>query len=429
MSSISKFFQEKYPSIALLLAGAGLTLAIQKVLPAIKKKQVEEIPFEEFKTHKNYGDVKPEDEIKPEELELLLKEYAKKIADQKMLENIIPRAFETEDDLKKLCENLRYTGTKNDLESLTKAISKPIWELLMRGGKKWRPILCMLIMDAYGVDHGKFSEIIAFSEIVHNGTLIIDDIQDGSLKRRDLPCVHLLFGVDIAINAGNMMYFAPFYALIRALENNKEIPRDKLISFSKIYSEEMVNVHFGQGWDIYWHNQQSDVVPTVEQYLQMTSHKTGCLARLSSRLACEAIGVSQEIQAQFSVYSETIGVAFQIQDDILNLVGKEYVSTKGMYGEDIYEGKITLMVIHSLKNGEKDDSQRLKEILKMKTQDQDLIDEAIKLIQKTGSIDYARGVAEDLIKKAWEGIKDFIPNVKAKAYLKAFSQSVINRKK
>ncbi len=87
------------------------------------------------------------------------------------------------------------------------------------------------------------------------------------------------------------------------------------------------------------------------------------------------------------------------------------------------------MVIHSLNNGTASDSKRLREILRLKTQDQKLIDEAVTLIKKTGSIEYSRGVAEDLITQAWEGIKEFVPNGKPKAYLKAFSKYVVKRKK
>jgi len=105
------------------------------------------------------------------------------------------------------------------------------------------------------------------------------------------------------------------------------------------------------------------------------------------------------------------------------------VATKGMYGEDIHEGKMTLMVIHSLNNGEKIDSDKLLEILKLKTLDKGLIDEAIGLIKKTNSIEFSQQVAEKLIKDGWEKIKDYIPNNKSKGALKELAEYFIKRKK
>jgi len=97
------------------------------------------------------------------------------------------------------------------------------------------------------------------AEIVHNGSLMIDDIQDGSEKRRGEPCTYKKFGVDIAINAGNFMYFGPILQLYNY------IPKDKQLACHQIQNDEMTRIHFGQAWDIYWHNQKK-TVPSEPQY-------------------------------------------------------------------------------------------------------------------------------------------------------------------
>lgn len=74
----------------------------------------------------------------------------------------------------------------------------------------------MLIAQLYGRKKEEVYEIAALCEIVHNGTLIVDDIEDSSTVRRDKACVHLLYGVDISVNAGNFMYFAPFHYLLKS---------------------------------------------------------------------------------------------------------------------------------------------------------------------------------------------------------------------
>lgn len=85
----------------------------------------------------------------------------------------------------------------------------------------------------------------------------------------------------------------------------------------------------------------------------MTAHKTGVLARLSSRMVCASLGANEQQTQSLIQFVENMGVAFQIQDDLLNLEGEEFKKTKGYNGEDIHEGKITLMVIHHLQNAKK----------------------------------------------------------------------------
>lgn len=101
----------------------------------------------------------------------------------------------------------------------------------------------------------------------------------------------------------------------------------------------MTSLHIGQGWDILWHNvdKLEGKYPTENDYLQMTAHKTGVLARLSARLVCVHLNLSKKEEEILSKFAETMGVAFQIQDDLLNLEGTEYMKTKGYSGEDIHE--------------------------------------------------------------------------------------------
>jgi geranylgeranyl pyrophosphate synthase len=116
---------------------------------------------------------------------------------------------------------------------------------------------------------------------------MVDDIEDSSSIRRNKPCVHHLFGTDIAINSGNMMYYAPMLSLAKSRKYSDEV----LLKLNIIYLEEMVQLHIGQGWDILWHNidKLGAEYPSEAQYLQMTAHKTGVLARLSSRMVCAAL--------------------------------------------------------------------------------------------------------------------------------------------
>jgi len=101
---------------------------------------------------------------------------------------------------------------------------------------------------------------------------------------------------------------------------------------------------------------------------------------------------------------------------------------KGYSGEDIHEGKMSLIVIHALKSLSECDRERLFEILQMKTNDSKLIAEAIELLKKSNSIDFARDVASDLVEEAWKNVKDAIPNSKAKENLEKLGKFFIKRK-
>jgi geranylgeranyl diphosphate synthase type 3 len=141
--------------------------------------------------------------------------------------------------------------------------------------------------------------------------------------------------VDVSINAGNMMYFLP----IHRLKEMKKYDEVTLLRLLDIYLDEMVHIHFGQGWDIVWHSYyiKENKIPTEAQYIQMVSHKTGVLPRMLTRMTSLVCGLDAATAQKLSTFSERIGLAFQIQDDILNLTESELTKGKGYLGEDIHE--------------------------------------------------------------------------------------------
>jgi geranylgeranyl diphosphate synthase type I len=149
------------------------------------------------------------------------------------------------------------------------------------------------------------------------------------------------------------------------------------------------------------------------------------LARLAARLAVILNEGGQELEEKLGKFSESIGIAFQIQDDILNIAplkdwGKEI-------GDDINEGKRTLLVVHILKKANGPDKKRLIEILNMHTKDQKLIKEAIAIIKRHGSIEYAKEFARKIVRDAWKGVEPLLAESKAKQKLKAFANFMVER--
>ncbi len=354
------------------------------------------------------------------DIEKFLKEKAAII--DKLIEKYIPRNFEKNSLVFELSPP-RYGPS---LEALDQAIAQPLWDFLGRGGKRWRPALFLLVIEALGEDSEKFLDFAIIPEVIHNGTIMVDDVEDDSTFRRGKPCTHRIFGIDIAVNTGNAMYFLPLLTLVK---NKNKLSPKMFNKIYEIYTTEMVNISLGQAMDIAWHKglANADLI-TEAQYLQMCAYKTGTLARMAAKIAAVLANADENVVEKIGSFAEAVGVAFQIQDDILDLTGEEFAEKKGGCGQDITEGKRTLMVIHALEKAGPSDKDRLKEILKMHTTEQGVRDEAISILQKYGSIDYAKQFARNLVQQSWEEVDKLLLPSDAKEKLRAFAKYLVERK-
>jgi len=340
----------------------------------------------------------------------------------KEIEKWLPRKGE-EKALLRLTKNANYSLPLQEYEE---GLSKPLYELLDRGGKRWRPVLLALVAEAFGVKKDVYKTLFPVIEVIHNSSLISDDIEDGSEMRRGKPAVHKIFGVDIALNASEFAFFAPVQACII---QNKKIGKRIKLKLLEIYLEEMTKLSMGQAMDIVWHNNIGRANEITEnEYFQMCAWKTGTLARMAAKMGAALGNASDEAIEAIGEYAEKIGIAFQIQDDILNLTGEEFAEKKGGVGEDITEGKRSLMVIHTLQVASQEDKKRLIEILSMHTTDQNLRNEAIAIIKKYNSIEYAKQVAKKLLQEGWAKADAYLPNNEYKQKLKDLSTFLVERK-
>jgi geranylgeranyl pyrophosphate synthase len=191
----------------------------------------------------------------------------------------------------------------------------------------------------------------------------------------------------------------------------------------------MINLSVGQAMDIAWHRGLANADRIDERdYLQMCAYKTGTLARMAARLAAVLADANVELVDKLGRFAESIGVAFQMQDDVLDLTSAEFTERKGGRGEDITEGKRTLAVIHALKTADAKDRERLIEILNMHTSSQELRDEAIKIMTKYGSIEHVKEFAGKIVRESWQQAGRLLPASEAKERLNAFAAFLIERK-
>ena len=354
-------------------------------------------------------------------IEKFLEEKAPLI--DKAIEKYIPRKFTKDAVLFKVNPPM-YSY---NLEPLNKAIAEPIWDMLDRGGKRWRPALFLLICEALGKDSDCCIDFSIIPEVIHNGTLIIDDIEDSSKLRRGKPCTYKIFQIDIAVNAGNAMYYLPLLPLMaQKAKLTPEMERDVY----EVYVQEMINLSMGQAMDIAWHRGIANADKLDEEdYLQMCAYKTGTLARMAAKMAAVLSGADKLLVEKLGRFAESIGIAFQMQDDILDVTGVEFAKTKGGVGQDITEGKRSLMVIYTLKKANSADKNRLIEILNMHTSDQALRDEAIALMQKYNAVEHVKHTAERIVEESWSEAEKLLPTPEAKEKLKQFAEFLIKRNK
>jgi geranylgeranyl pyrophosphate synthase len=353
------------------------------------------------------------------DVERFLKEKAPLI--DKTIEKYIPRKY-TKDSIQFKVNPPKYCC---NVETINKAIADPIWDMLDRGGKRWRPALFLLICEALRNNAEYCLDFSIIPEVVHNGTLVIDDIEDSSEARRGKPCTYKIFGLDIAVNAGNAMYYLP---LVPLMEKKNLLPAERLRDIYEIYVQEMINLSIGQAMDIAWHRgiANADNI-NEEDYLQMCAYKTGTLARMAAKIAAALSSADAKLIKKLGTFAESIGVAFQMQDDVLDLTGQEFAKKKGGLGQDITEGKRTLMVIRTMKTAEPKDKKRLVEILNMHTQDQKLRDEAIAIMHKNNAFDYVKKKADNMVEDSWKEAEKLLEESEGKEKLKAFAEFLIKR--
>jgi len=309
-----------------------------------------------------------------------------------------------------------------DSATISREFNSPVWEFLDRGGKRWRPVLVLSACKAVGGTEKKALPFTPLPELIHNGTIIVDDIEDNADVRRGKKSMHLLRGIDTAINDGNATYFLPLALLYR---NSHNLTEKQKLKIYDLYAEEMLRLSFGQAMDIHWHKGRKPDVKEKD-YLQMCSYKTGVLSRFSAKLG-GIIGNGSDKQVEaLGKFAESIGIGFQIQDDILNLVpasgkwGKEV-------GEDISEGKRTILVLHALNHLSKKDAAALLKILNSHTKSKSKIKQATALIKKAGSIEYGKKKAKKIVSDSWIKLEKTLPNNSGKKELKAFAEFVVNR--
>lgn len=336
-------------------------------------------------------------------------------------------------DRKKFEELVSKAGNKRFTKNLDKKIYiekliKPIREIIDRGGKSWRSYATVACCDAVGGNSQEAIDWLALPELIHVGSLMVDDVQDKSGIRRGGLAAHKIYGDAIAINSGNAAYFIGQICIYQA-----DISIEKKLQIYDWYFEAMRASHSGQALDIHgldYLMENAVKSPRAANNLPLkviSIHKLKSAAPASylARIgACLGNGTDEQIHA-LAHFFEALGISFQIIDDVLNLKGfKDNTKTKA---EDLTAGKITFPVAMAIKLLTKNDKKRLWEIVKLKTKNRLLLNEAIQLIQKSDALNISERFAKNYMEKAWRKLDPLIKDSMVKINLRAFSWFVLER--
>ncbi len=268
-----------------------------------------------------------------------------------------------------------------------------IWDFLDRGGKRFRPLMCLTSCAAVGGKMEDAVPVAASIELFHNFTLVHDDIEDSSQIRRGKPCLHVSYGLPLALNAGDGLFMASWKSILES-----PIPPAKAVEVGKCLYDSYLAVLEGQAVELNWH--QNNVWGIgLEDYKSMVRGKTGALIGGACKSGAIIGGADKKVQAALWEFGNEVGVAFQIQDDILNVTG-DFEKYKKEIGGDIVEGKRTVMVIDLLSKCTKAEAEKCKSILGNKKATKAQVDYVIGLMKKHGSIDYAAAYANQLLQSA-----------------------------
>ena len=284
--------------------------------------------------------------------------------------------------------------------------------LVDSGGKRLRPSMLLLAAEATGGDPEKLVSAALSIELIHNFTLIHDDIMDDAELRRGKKAVHIIWGTSGAILAGDTLYSRAFEIL-----GMTPVGSDLLLAAMKILSKTSTSICEGQWMDIEF-EARDDV--SEEEYMEMIEKKTGVLYGASASMGALLSGASENMVKGLDRFGRLTGMGFQIQDDVLDLTTDPSIFGKKRAG-DLLEGKKTLVIIHAQSNGVKLNIFGKKDATQME------IEEALKLLQTAGSIDYARSCAEELVVQGKKAL-DVLPESPTKTLMLELADYMIRRR-
>jgi geranylgeranyl diphosphate synthase type I len=255
------------------------------------------------------------------------------------------------------------------------------------GGKRMRPLLGLLAYASIAGDHGRALPGAAAVELGHNFSLVHDDIEDGDLERRHRPTLWTVHGVPQAINTGDTLFSLSRIALHRLTDLG--FSDSKVLRLMRLYDETCLALCEGQYLDIAM--SASDELGTVEDYFDMIGRKTASLIAASIEAGALLATDDDDVIARYRGFGWALGLAFQLNDDLLGIWGAEPATGKAP--SDLSHRKKTLPVIYAYETAGSDDRARIAELYASESPTASGVAELIAILERTGAREYTRDQA------------------------------------
>jgi geranylgeranyl diphosphate synthase type I len=324
-----------------------------------------------------------------------------------------------EQELKKRADFFNKELEKFLSEGSPETLYNAARHLPFAGGKRLRPVLSMLACEAVKGDIIKVIPLSIAIELIHNFTLVHDDIMDHSKLRRNLPAVHIKYGEPTAIIAGDLLFTKSFESMHHISDNSsvfKNVEFGLIDCIREICEGQQLDMEFEQRKKV-----------TEDEYLNMIRKKTAVFFQYAAEAGAILGGGTKEQENALNQYGLSLGLGFQIWDDYLDMSSDEKTLGKDI-GNDIRNGKKTLIVVHSLNNAIGDDKKALYKIFGNKKATAQEIKQVFILFEKLGSIEYAKNTAIKHCEKAKKAL-EILPKSDAKQLLLDLAEYSIKRKK
>jgi len=297
-----------------------------------------------------------------------------------------------------------------------------------RQGKYVRPTLVLLTAEAMGFPQDKAIRTASAMEVSDNWILNHDDIEDDSLERRGKPTLHRIYGKELAINAGDGLHIL-MWKILR--DNEEIIGTEKTLAIIDEFYQMLNRTVLGQTIEIKW-TQENRIDLTDEDILLILESKTGYYTIAGPmRLGAILAGGNQDQLDRLYQFGKLMGYCYQITDDLLDLTS-DFAGLKKQTGNDIYEGKRTIMLLHLFRTIKGKAKQRLMSIM-AKTREEKSEAEVkwvIEMMEKYGSLTYGREMLAKFITQAKEYFDqelDFLTHQPARDQIRAFIDFVAQR--
>jgi geranylgeranyl diphosphate synthase type II len=298
-----------------------------------------------------------------------------------------------------------------------------------RPGKAIRPALCLAACAAFGGDEASARPIAVVIELLHNAFLVHDDIVDGSERRRGRATLPAEYGAGLALNAGDALAVLANQVLRRHTRAMNDHVADRVL---EEFDTMALRTLEGQATELGWRRDVA-VDLTPEHYLELIMHKTCWYTTVHPLRVGALVGSGDTADLRPMVrFGFYLGAAFQIQDDLLNLIGDELAYGKEISG-DLYEGKRTLVLIHLTQEARGTDRRTVDRFLALERHERtpELVAEIRALIDEYGSIEFSRAYAAGIASAAVPAFEEafgHLPSSPALGFLRSIIPYMLDRR-